>query len=384
MNTINKKIYFIIAFSLSAILFFSPVRVNVNKFYYLYYILFFIVLILLLFGYKKPDNNIFSVPIVMLIVAALISSLSATIFWHQSFIDSLKPLVFFMSYILYFLITSWKLSGKDIEKIIIVIGFLYIVVHTIALIYYPRPVFGNISWADQRGFHRIRITGTGFLFLFSFYSLGRYFREKKFLWLSLFFVTLIFIIFTVTRTYIAVSFLFIALFALHKSKSVYKIGAVLIMVVGILVISKMSFFKILSLETSTEIEKLDSNIRFKSADFYLHEFSPNTFTKVFGNGMAYYGSGYGAYMRYLSNIKGLYQTDIGYIGLYSQFGILALLAYLMIIVKTIKVSVSDEYLYVKYFLYFIFVISLIISSSFNTNFIISIILALYILSYTQR
>lgn len=380
MRNRNLKVYFIIIFCLSSVLFFSPTRININKAYYSYYALFSVVVLLIATGYKRPENSLFSTPILLLLIAAFISGFSATLFWNQSIIDSMKPLVFFMSYILYFLLVSWKFRMEDIEKIIVILAFMYIIIHTLTLLLYPQPIFGNISWADNRGFPRIRIPGTGFLFLLSFYSLGQYFQKRKFLWLFVFFITLIYIILTLTRTYIAISFIFLALYALHKSKNTNKIVAVLFITFVFFIISQMNFSKILTDQTISETNNIENIIRLKTADFYLHDFSPNAFTKIFGNGVAYYDSSYGYYMRYLMTEKGLHQTDIGYIGLYSQYGMLAILAYLIIIFRTVKVSVPEEYLYCKYFLYFIFVIGIIISSAFSTDFIIPILLALYILS----
>jgi len=68
------------------------------------------------------------------------------------------------------------------------------------------------------------------------------------------------------------------------------------------------------------------------------------------------------------------------LGLYVRFGLIAVLAYVILIYKTIKIKVPEEYLYCKYFLYFIFAVSLIIDSSFDPGCAPSIIFAIYILS----
>lgn len=339
------------------------------------------VVLLIITGYKKPYNNLFTAPISLLLIAALISGFSAKVFWDQSLIDSMKALIWFMSYILIFLLTIWKFRVVDIEKIIIILAVIFMLIYTISFYSYPVPRFGTVKWGDFRGgFPRILIPGVGFLFLFSFYSLGQYLQKRKLLWLFGFFISLVYIIMTLTRTYIAISFIFLALYALHKSKKLNKIGAVLVIALGFFIISQMNFFKLLSDRTISETNNIENNLRIKAADFYLFHFSPNTFTKIFGNGEPYMRSMYGQYIWKLQIEKGLYASDIGYIGLYSQYGILAILAYLIIIFRTIKVSVPEEYLFCKYFLYFIFIISIIISSTFSTDFIISILLALYILS----
>jgi len=142
----------------------------------------------------------------------------------------------------------------------------------------------------------------------------------------------------------------------------------------------MNFFKLLSTQTVSETSNIENNVRVQAADFYLFHFSPNVFTKVFGNGVPEMRTSYGMYIWNIQMTKGFFMSDIGYIGLYSQFGLLAVLAYLLFISRTLKVKVPDEYLYCKYFLYYIFVISVIISSPFSNDFIIPIVLALYILA----
>jgi hypothetical protein len=133
-------------------------------------------------------------------------------------------------------------------------------------------------------------------------------------------------------------------------------------------------------ETKEQSLNKEDDIRVLSINYYLNDFSPNTFSLIFGNGEGTNESIYGQNMDYIKNELGYYQSDIGYIGLYSKFGVLAILAYIIFIYKTIKISVPVEYLYAKYFLYFIFIISIIIDAPFNPGFIPSIILAAYVLN----
>jgi hypothetical protein len=142
----------------------------------------------------------------------------------------------------------------------------------------------------------------------------------------------------------------------------------------------MDFFQILVEQTIEQSEDKENDIRVLAATFYLNDFSPNIFSKIFGNGEAYKESSYDRHREYLEKELGYYQSDIGYIGLYSKFGILAILAYLILIYKTFKVAIPDEYLYCKYYLYFIFIISIIIDAPFNFGYITSIVFATYILN----
>ena len=152
-----------------------------------------------------------------------------------------------------------------------------------------------------------------------------------------------------------------------------------------LFISEMDFYKKLTDETKEQTEDLESDIRVQAAIYYLNDFSPNNFARVFGNGEPYYqGSEYIKYVQKIEGQLGLYSADVGYIGLYSKFGVLALVGYLILIVKTILLKLPEESEYLRYFLYFIFLISLIISAPFNNDFIPSIIIALYLASLANK
>lgn len=380
MKSRDIGFYLTVLFCLSSILFFAPYRINIVKAYYAYYFSFLMAVIFIFINFNNIGKNLFALPVLLLIIAAFLSAVSATLFWHQSITDSIKAIFFFLSYILFYLLTTIKLNASDIEKIVIIVGILYIVLYLVSFFSFPIPVFGTIWWGDNRGFPRIVLPGVGFLFLLSFYSLNKYLNKKMFSWLIFFSITFIAIIMTLTRQWIAISFVFLALFAVRKSKNFTKIIIITAIVSILLVISQMSFFKLLTDRTISETSSFESNIRVKSAIFYLFHFSPNIFTDIFGNGAPYMSSRYGAYITQLEYGQGLFTSDIGYIGLYTKYGILSILAYLIIIIRTIRVPIPDEYLYCKYFLYYIFVISIMSNSTGDTSFIIPIVLALYILS----
>lgn len=380
MKSKDIGVSFVILFCLSSILFFNPYSINIVKAYYAYYLLFFFAIIYIVSNRDKYDNQLFTLPILLLLLSGFMSTFSATLFWDQSMFDSIKTIIFFLGYSLFYLVAVIRLNARDIEKIVIIIGILYILLYFISFFSFPKPMFGNIWWGDNRGFQRIVLPGVGFLFFFSFYSLNRYFYHRQFGWLIIFSITFLSIIMTLTRQWIAISFVFLALFAIRKSKYLNKIIIILFISSIFFVITQMNFYKILINRTISETSNIEDNIRTKSADFYLFHFSPNLFTKVFGNGAPYMDSNYGYYMKQLEAVEGLYTSDIGYIGLYSKFGLLAIIAYLLIIIRTLKVSIKEEFMYCKYFLYFIFVIGIMSNCTIDTSFFIPVVLALYILS----
>jgi len=329
----------------------------------------------------RYESDQFSIPVLFLLFAILFSAFSATFFWSQNIIKSLMALPLYLSYLLFFLLLVWKVGSSDIERIIIVLGIVYIVVYTITFLAFPRPVFGNIEgFSTDRGFQRVMLEGRGFLFLFSFYSLNRFYNNGKPLWLIIFIITAISVFMLLTRTLIAGSLVLWTLYILRKSRYINKIIALFFIVGIVFLISQMGFSKLLFSQTQSQTENLQDYIRIKAVTFYLNDFSPNIIAKVVGNGEPYKETGYAEYVNFLEKGMGLYASDIGYIGLYSKFGLLSIIVYILLLIRTIRTEVPEEFMYAKYFLYFVFLISIIIDAPFSTSFITPIILALYLLS----
>ena len=371
---------FVLVFCLSTILFFRPIQISEQLLYYTFYFLFLITSIIVVFSYKTSSGNTYIFPMLLLLLAELISGFSAVYSWGQSIMDSLIALTPSLSYILFILLLIWKFKTKNIEMIFVILASCYIVAFAISFLIYPLQVFGGNGYGDERGFQRIAINGSGYLFLLSFYSLNQYFIKKNINWLFVYAITLVFIIMTLSRMLITVSLLLSTLYFLRKSSLIKRIVSILILSFCMYMVSNISFVKNLIDITNKQQEQKEDDIRVQSANFYINDFSPNLFSRIFGNGIPYKESQYSESVKRYEDDYGYYISDIGWIGLYTKFGLLALLAYIIIIYKTFKIAVPEKYVYTKYFLYFVFIISIIIDAPFNNNFIPSIVFALYIVS----
>jgi hypothetical protein len=383
----NKKItrglsyLFVLFFCLSSINFFQPAAVKLAYLYYIYYAALAVAIFLIVIQFHSSSTNKFALPVLIMTLAIIISAFMATHFWDQNLLDSFKAIAPYLFYIFFFLLISLKIKIAEIEEIFVVMSILYMFVFAISFIYYPSQIFGQVqSYGTERGFQRITVFGVGYLFLFSFYILGKYLKSRKWIHLGLFLVSIGFIFLLLTRTLIVASALFFSLYLLRKTSSTKKIFLIILICGFAVIVTQLSFVKILVGTTQEQIQNIHEDIRVQSADFYLNHFSRNIATQIFGNGQPYYGNSYAAFMTMLETEMQLFQGDIGYIGLYSRFGILAILAFILLFTRTLKIKINEDYAYCKYFLYFIFFISLIIDSPFNISYIPSIIIALYILT----
>src|SRR5690606_31449078 len=99
--------------------------------------------------YKSP----FSLPIMFILISESISIFSSSLFWNQNVKDSIKATLPYMSYILFFLLIALKIKIPWSEKIILILGCLYILVFLISFIIYPQTIINlKDDIGDERGF----------------------------------------------------------------------------------------------------------------------------------------------------------------------------------------------------------------------------------------
>ena len=391
MNTITDKLkyelnfLFVLIYCLSSIQFFKPVLISSSLSYSIYYFAFFLSILIVVLRYKISYYNSITFPILLILISQILSIFSSVYSWNQNLSDSIKATLPYMGYVLFFLLLVLRIKSSNAEKLIIILGCLYIILYLISFLIYPKIIIiFSETYTDERGFQRIIINGFGFLFLFSFFSLNKYLTRYNFLWLIVYIITCAFVVMTLTRTLITVSFILSLLYLLRKANAFHKIIAILIFGSSFYILPNFEFYKSLVAETTSETAYIKDNIRLQAFNYYINDFSPNPVAKLFGNGQPYKDTEYAKYVNYLEKGLGLYASDIGYAGFYVKFGVLAILAYVILIYQIIRIKVVDDYLYCKYFLYFTFIISLIIEAPFNSSFIISIMIACYILSINAK
>ncbi len=340
--------------------FFFPVWIPGNLLYYIYYGFLSATALLIIINLGKYSGNKFTAPFLLLIIAILLSILSSRISWSQglvaSFVVALRPL----AYIIFFLLIIFKLKVEDIEKVLIILGISYSVVYLTIYFTYPMPTFshGRADYGYSRGLLRIMIYGTMYMYTMGFYSINKYINTRKIGWLILYLSSGILIIMTLTRLVIVVFFALSAWYLLRKSNYFYKIIAVLFIVVFVISLSKMKFSSLMFQETVTQLSDFRNYVRVQAADFYLHDFSPTLLAKIIGNGTPKSGSPYWRVVWEMEWEHGFYLSDIGYAGLYVKYGVLAVIAFIILIYLTFKISVPEEYLYGKFSLYLILILSI--------------------------
>lgn len=380
---IRKEIFkdiFVFLLIITGLVFFSAkfdTTDTLKNFSYAYML--FAIIISLPHFFKYTGAFVF--PIQLICVSILISFLMAYISWEQGFINSLSTIPYMIWFVFFYLLHI-KYPVYKIENVIFFFGCLYILLFIFQFLNTDQVYFGEQDeFIKDRGVIRVNFPGAGVFYLAYLIALIRSKKGEKYRWFFILFIIagVAVTILQVTRQSIALVLL-ITLFHYTKKASIPKR-------IALLSIFSLSLFFALNsdnsiakglLETQKETQASgDKYIRVLAGEYFLTDFSPNLASQIFGNGVPNYNSPLGQKTKGLMENRGFYLSDVGLIGFYVMFGILAIVGYIIIFIKSFRVKIPDKYYYLKYYVWYILATSLISDSVFSTKFLISNILVLY-------
>jgi hypothetical protein len=334
----------------------------------------------------------FVLPVQLLTISLLFSIISAYIVWNQSIIDSLMRTMPLAVIPLFFLLSRFEIKINVLESVILIFGYLYFTLNIFQLLNPTIAYFGYAlvsetgGYVESRGVTRVIFPGAGIFWLACFISVSKVLKknENKYIHFPLVILGLVVPVLQATRQLIAFSIaLYTFHFSLHLSLIKKIVLALFLVIVAVYIIGlDLLVFEGLyekSVETSSEGSKY---IRIITGKYYLTEFSDTLFTKFFGNGVPSGKSIYGAVTTKLID-KGMFLEDVGIIGLYSQFGIFSVIAWVLIWYRTFTIKLPKEYIYCKYYLWSILFTSLTSGSIYNIHFAISTTLVLFIYNQVE-
>lgn len=331
----------------------------------------------------------FKVPVLMLIIAILISIFMGMLYWDQSLKHTLLCTYEHLIVIFFFHIASSKLSIRDFEKIIIGLGIFYLLFFLIQYLSLPTILFGKSHWGsdefvERRGTIRFVFPAAGIFFLMSFMAFTKLTEgiRPKWLYLILSFLGIFLPIIQVTRQFIAAAIL---LFSYNLIKNIsWGKRVLLILVIGFgtyfFLNSDLDLVRGLLDQTKSDLGDGSDYIRVQAAEFFLFEFSPNWVTAIFGNGIPYWNmSDYGIYISLLQDKHGFFLEDVGIIGYYAQIGIFGVLSFILIWIYSFYYSLPNRYSYLKYYLWFLLLTGLTWYSIYHYHYLLmtTIVLGMY-------
>ncbi len=382
----------ILLFCIASSYFFRPVFVDIQLLKPGYYLM--LILIIFLYFNKSVKGHVslkdmkFRKGINFTIFAIFFSVIPALLSWDQPLITTLIATLPYLGYFFYYFLVTYKPDLIRLEKFIINLGLCCVVLSVIAVVIYPTILYGANKEDENimdRGLARITIGCSGFIFLAFFLCINKYsvFRKKK--WFSLSFFLLIGIFLSLSRQIIVGSLLIAAIYGFIQIKNNFKrillIGG---LTAGTFLVLNLPFVKNLIELTQDQSQNYKDNIRILSGRYFLTNFSPDLLTTLFGNGEAALNKS--SYGNKMSDLKdgGFYQSDVGFIGLYSKFGIVAILAWVFIFIRMITLKLKPEYMYVKLYLFLNLITGFTSSLIFSGDYMPSICIAIYIAEFAQN
>lgn len=307
---------------------------------------FFIIIVVYLFigrqlyrnSERKSISKVFSNCIRWIFIAFFLSMISAWVYYGQSIIQSL--ITYRVQYLMVtpILMAQMNISKNDIIKSL----HKYIWIFTIA--YIIRIVYPGLFEISDTFIEGDAVALTGYVLLtiplyFTLQELSIKINVKKILIITLILV----LIFLQENRSTLFPVLLLTCWMFLKNKSRYK-G---LLITGIIIVGTIAMYQIwdtlqlLIAQTQEELSNPAYN-RNKAFIYFLQAFSPNLWCIIFGNG---YLSNHSTPIMQLLMDQGIYNSDLGFIGYWNQFGLIPIIVFLYLYLSAIfKTNVS---LYIK-------------------------------------
>ena len=323
----------------------------------------------------------FILPVQLISISVLLSIFLAQISWKQdlTYFSSTIP---YLLWVVFFYLLHIRFPIAKLEKIIFFYGWLYILLFMYQFTHSNVVYFGfREEFAEDRGVIRILFPGAGVFLLAYYIALNKVMDKSKYPWLFVLFILcgIAVTILQVTKQSIAI-LLLITLFHLLRTVSVGK-KILLMVLAGALIYGTLHSNNPISrgiIESQRDnVQQGNQNIRILASEYFVNDFSPNLLSRIFGNGYPNLKSNYGKFITILEDNYGYFLTDVGVVGMYAMFGILPIIAYLIIFYKGLSMRVPPEYQYLKYYLFNLLATCLTSDSIFSISFILTNVFVLY-------
>jgi len=183
----------------------------------------------------------------------------------------------------------------------------------------------------------------------------------------------------------AVYVLIVVLFLFIDRKVKSRLFLLLLSLVGAFAIFLIfrDIFNALILQSKSDAQMGGDYIRFKAAGYFLTDFFKNPASYLTGNGTFYGKSRYGKEIEYIALRHQYYLGDIGLIGNYVIYGAIFLMGVFTICVKSLRIRVEHQYVYIKY-MFIAVILSLFTSAAFvESDYIVLFCCVLYIFDVSR-
>lgn len=335
------------------------------------------------------NNNIGSLAIFrndirLLTFIPFVSCLSCYIYHGQDILTTAIATRMNLFWLFYFVLHKYRIQPNIVIKNLIIFAFIAVSIYIIQQLFYPSfYLFDEKSDRDEveirNGLYRFRLfINTYFIFWALYFFTEQYFSYRKVKYFCFAFLMLVGVYLTLTRQIwfsIAIPLLFIPLLKENKLQIKMLFPLLICLIIAFVFFSNLNLFFDSDLidMTSSQLEDED-DIRMVAMIYFGLENWADFINVLLGNGIPAIGkSAYGNQMEILRDDYGLFASDVGIVGVFSNYGLIYILVFAHLYIKIFR---NFKYLSLKYRLLIIASVINLPLASWNIPIFMSMVLYL--------
>ena len=338
----------------------------------------------LVYSREQSIKRNFSGPVLLILFSVFLSMFMASYSRDQSITLTMIAQRAMYFYLFYFLLHQLKIRPGDLEKMFVALALLFVVLYLVQYVLYPKIIF-NAYISKSRGTIRIYMAGANYMAIAFFLGVQSFLRTNKVKYLVMVLIFYTIIVLNGGRQTMAVMALIVIFFLIIDRKVKSKLFLAflgLFAAVAIFLIFQ-NIFQALILQSQSDAQMGSEYIRFKAYGYFLTDFFKNTISYITGNGTYAGKSHYGKEIEYIALRHQYFLGDIGLIGNYVIYGAFFLLGVITICIRTLRIRVEPQYVYIKY-MFIAVIFSLFTSAVFTqADYIVLFSSVLYIFDVSK-
>jgi len=338
----------------------------------------------LVYSEKNSVKRNYSIPVLLILFSLIGSSYMAYFSRDQPFGQTLIAQRAIYYYAFYFLLHQLRISPKDLERIWITMGIIYVILFLVQYTIFPTIIF-DAYVRSNRGTIRIYLPGSVYLMISFFFSAQYFFRTNRIKYLVLLLLILVIYILTGGRQILATVVLVLIMFLVFDRKIKSRVFLVMLGLIGLFAafVLFQGIFEGIMKESRSDLSLGEEYVRLRASEFYLTDFFKSPFAYITGNGMYFSTSDYGREISYNMRIRRYVLGDVGLIGNYAIYGAFFVMGVLSILYKSLIGRIEQKYSYIK-LMFIAMLISIVIAGGFaQSDTIFFVVSMLYVIDVSK-
>ena len=338
---------------------------------------------------NSADRRITSV-LNLITIAITLSIVPAYLIEGQSLGTSIMTTMAFIFVMMnYNIFKRLKIDPQRLERILVAFGFIYVGIVIVNILTFPNMLFGSGELDLERGGIRMRSNMLVFGVFSFFYFINEYLIQRKKVYLLYAFVMFIAVASSLFRIFIILMLGLGAILILRYTSLKKKVWILLTLgLIFFLVIPQTSIYKNLVEVSEAQKEVSDNSkedVRLRGNRYFFIESQTGIGSVLFGHGIASLGhSEYGKKEEARQGETGIYQADAGWGGIFHDYGIIASLGFVYLLLYGVFKKKGRAGKYLSYYYAFVFLVAFAHGVLQNPIMPFLLVTSFYVMNYKQQ